>query len=68
MLSTCVMASLGRVKGNLMTHVQADNAKLRLRAAGIAARSLGMPLAKARHELAKRRWKLQSLLNSKGNS
>ncbi len=38
MLSTCVMARLGRVEGNLMTHLMPLSLKLKARAVRIAAR------------------------------
>jgi N-acetylmuramic acid 6-phosphate etherase len=62
MLSTCTMARLGRVTGNLMTRVATTNQKLRLRATRIAAEVLGVPEREARRKLEESGWRLEAAL------
>ncbi|MEK7476987.1 MAG: N-acetylmuramic acid 6-phosphate etherase [Candidatus Coatesbacteria bacterium] len=63
MLSTCVFALLGRVRGNLMSHVKPVNEKLRGRAVRIAARLLSVPAAEAEARLKRSGWRLDAVLD-----
>jgi N-acetylmuramic acid 6-phosphate etherase len=62
MLSTCVMARLGRMEGNVMSHMKPLNVKLRDRAVRIVSRALGIPPEEARRRLTGRRWNLPAVL------
>lgn len=62
MLSTCVMARLGRVHGNLMTRLKPVNRKLRARAVRIGARQLGVSEAEAERRLIANGWSLAAVL------
>jgi N-acetylmuramic acid 6-phosphate etherase len=63
-LSTCTMARLGRVTGNLMTHVATSNQKLRARATRIASEVLGVSEAEAKARLRRADWQLDAILGS----
>ena len=62
MLTTCAMARLGFVTGNLMTRVATTNKKLRGRAIRIAARILEISEEKAKNKLEKAGWQIQKIL------
>jgi N-acetylmuramic acid 6-phosphate etherase len=62
MLTTCVMARLGLVTGNLMTRVAPSNQKLRDRAKGITAEVLGISEAEAETRLKKENWRMEKVL------
>jgi len=62
MLSTCVFARLGRVRGNLMVRVRPLNLKLRLRAARIASALLGISRDEAAERLRRADWDLSRVV------
>jgi N-acetylmuramic acid 6-phosphate etherase len=62
MLTTCAMARLGFVTGNLMTRVAATNQKLRDRAARITAEVLNISEDQAKKRLEKAGWQIQKVL------
>ncbi|HEY5770803.1 MAG TPA: N-acetylmuramic acid 6-phosphate etherase [Terrimicrobium sp.] len=64
-LSSCAMIRLGRVDGNLMTHLQPTNKKLRNRAALIVAARLGLSEAEARSRLQCANWDIHSALTDR---
>ena len=61
-LSTCSMALLGKVRGNLMIDLQASNAKLKERAVRMVAQLRGCAPAEARGLLEKNGWKVRECL------
>jgi N-acetylmuramic acid 6-phosphate etherase len=65
MLSTCSMARMGYVTGNLMTRVVPSNAKLRERAVRVVARVLGVPSNAARKRLEAADYDLTRALSDK---
>jgi len=65
MISTCAFASIGRVSGNVMTHLTPVNEKLRDRAVRIASVKLGVKPGKARRMLESLDWNLPSVLATK---
>jgi N-acetylmuramic acid 6-phosphate etherase len=58
MLSTCVMARLGRIEGNLMNHVAPANAKLKLRAIRTLATLARISETEARRRLIRSGWRM----------
>lgn len=59
MLSTCAMAKLGKVYGNLMVDVQPTNAKLRQRAVRIVCEITGVSTAEAEVLLTQANWQVK---------
>jgi len=62
MLTTCAMARLGFVTGNLMTRVATTNKKLRARAIHIVAGTLGISEEQAKSRLKKAGWEIKRVL------
>ncbi len=62
MISTAAFARIGRIHGNLMTHVTPVNAKLKRRATRIAAEVLGIPEPEAAGRLVRANWNLPRVL------
>jgi N-acetylmuramic acid 6-phosphate etherase len=64
-ISTGVMARLGRVRGNLMIDLQPTNKKLRERAIGLVAQLAGCDRESARSRLERVDWNLRAALEGK---
>jgi N-acetylmuramic acid 6-phosphate etherase len=67
MLTTCSMARLGYVTGNLMNSVATTNQKLRLRAIRIAAKLLNISEPEAKARLEKTGWKIKRVLEKRNS-
>jgi len=61
-ISSCAMVRLGRVEGNLMSHMQPTNEKLRARAIRLVATRLGVCEKSAKERLICSNWDIQKAL------
>jgi len=66
-LSTCAMVRLGKVRGNLMTDVQATNAKLRDRATRLVSELRGCSRDEAHARLSDAGWSVRAALDQAPN-
>ena len=64
-ISTCAMIRLGKIKGNMMTHLHASNTKLRDRAIRLISQSRAIPYAAAKAELESKNWIVRDCLPAK---